>query len=379
MKLHEYQAKQLFAQYGLTVPQGKVAFTPDEAQGVANGLGGPKVVVKAQVHIGGRGKAGGVKVVDVPDAKGAAEKILGMDIKGFTVKKVLVEKGIDIRQEFYLSFTLDRAKRRIILIASAAGGMDIEEVAEKTPEKVIRVWIDPLTGLKDYHVREVLQAFDPAQHAEVAQLVKTLYRIYLDKDLGLIEINPLVLTGEGKLICADGKVDIDDNAMFRHPELEEWRDLSEENPLEVKAKEAGLSFVQLEGDIGCVVNGAGLAMATMDTVKYFGGQPANFLDIGGSSNPDKVVKAMEILMANPGVKAILFNIFGGITRCDDVARGLVTALGEMQVSVPIVIRLTGTNEEEARNILQANGLSAYTSMTDAVKAVIEASKQPVGA
>jgi succinyl-CoA synthetase beta subunit len=374
MKLHEYQAKELFDRYGIAVPKGIMVTSSADAEAAAAKAGTSKVVVKAQVHVGGRGKAGGVKVVDKANVKAMADQILGMDIKGLTVNKVLIDPAIDIKEEYYASFTLDRAAKRHVLIISAAGGVDIEEVAEKTPEKVVRLHIDPLLGLKPFDLRYAVKAagFPAEMHAETIDILTKLYKLYVECDCNLAEINPLVRTGDGKVLAADAKVDIDDNADFRHPDFEAYRDLAEENPNELKAKAAGLSYIQLEGDIGCVVNGAGLAMATMDMVKHFGGQPANFLDIGGSSNPQKVTTAMEILQSIPELKAILFNIFGGITRCDDVAKGLVTALKASPSRVPIVIRLTGTNEAEGRKILEENGLVARSIMAEAVQEAIKA-------
>jgi succinyl-CoA synthetase beta subunit len=374
MKLHEYQAKELFDRYGITVPKGVMITSAADAEAAAAKVGTAKVVVKSQVLVGGRGKAGGVKVVDAANVKAMAEQILGMDIKGLTVKKVLIDPAIDIKEEYYASFTLDRSAKRHVLIISAAGGVDIEEVAEKTPEKVIRLHIDPLIGLKAFDLRYAVKAagFPTEMHAATIDILTKLYKLYVECDCNLAEINPLVRTGAGEVIAADAKVDIDDNADFRHPDFEAYRDLDEENPNELKAKAAGLSYIQLEGDIGCVVNGAGLAMATMDMVKHFGGQPANFLDIGGSSNPQKVTTAMEILQSIPELKAILFNIFGGITRCDDVAKGLVTALQASPSRVPIVIRLTGTNEAEGRKILEDAGMVARSIMAEAVQEAIKA-------
>lgn len=380
MKLHEYQGKELFDRYGIPVPKGTMITSADDAAAAAAKAGTAKVVVKAQVHVGGRGKAGGVKVVDAANVKDMANQILGMDIKGLTVEKILIDPAIDIKEEYYASFTLDRSAKRHVLIISAAGGVDIEEVAEKTPEKVIRLHIDPLVGLKPYDLRYAVKAagFPAEMHKETIDILAKLYKLYVAEDCNLAEINPLVRTGDGRILAADAKVDIDDNGMFRHADLEAYRDLAEENPNEVKATAAGLSYVQLEGNIGCVVNGAGLAMATMDMVKYFGGEPANFLDIGGSSNPQKVTTAMEILQAQPDLKAILFNIFGGITRCDDVANGLVTALKASPSRVPIVIRLTGTNEDAGRKILEDNGLTARSIMAEAVQEAIKAAGgQPV--
>lgn len=371
MKLHEYQGAELFAKYGIPTGSGFVASTIEE---VEKGLGdlGDLIVVKAQVHVGGRGKAGGVKVVKKPEALETAKKILGMDIKGLTVKKVLVKTAIDIEKEYYLSVIQDRGNRGITFMSSAMGGVDIEEVAEKHPEAIIKVTVDPSVGLQDHHVRQIVfgTGFPVALRPQAFDMIKKLFKCFMENDCTLAEINPLVVTPQGELIAADAKVDMDDNAEFRHPEWEAMKDLTAQDMLEEEAKKSGLSYVELEGDIGCVVNGAGLAMATMDVVKYNGGKPANFLDIGGSSNPDKVVSAMKILMSKP-LKGILFNIFGGITRCDDVAKGLLTAFERMKIDIPVVIRLTGTNEEIARDMLSKAGYKVGSSMDDAVKEIVE--------
>ncbi|MBC7545542.1 MAG: ADP-forming succinate--CoA ligase subunit beta [Candidatus Sericytochromatia bacterium] len=379
MKLHEYQAKQLFGRFGIPVPVGVMITTAAGAPAAAAKIGTAKVVVKAQVLVGGRGKAGGVKLAAPDQVEAVASQILGMDIKGLTVKKVLIDPAIDIKEEYYVSFTLDRASKRHVLIASAAGGVDIEEVHATTPEKIAQYIIDPLVGLRDYHIRQVLKdgGFPAAIHGQTASIIKQLYLLFLSCDCNLAEINPLVVTGAGDVIAADAKIDIDENALFRQSELAAMADPDEETPNEAKAKAAGLTFIELDGSIGCVVNGAGLAMATMDMVNHFGGKAANFLDIGGSSNPQKVTAAMEVLVANPEIKSILFNIFGGITRCDDVARGLVTALKQAPTTLPLVIRLTGTNEAEGREILKEAGLTAVSSMVDAVKEAIRSAGEPV--
>lgn len=370
MKLHEYQGKELFEKAGIPVAKGQVVETIEELEKIKNNFGN-LVVLKAQVHVGGRGKAGGVKLVAPDMVVETGSKILGMDIKGLTVKKLLVAEAVDIKKEFYLGVIQDRASRGITFMASAMGGVDIEEVAVTHPDKIIKVTIDPSIGLRDFHIREIVfgAEFPPELRGQASDFVRKLYKVFIDNDCTLAEINPLAITADGQLIAADAKIDMDDNADFRHPEWEEMRDLTDADRLEQDAKKSGLSYVELDGDIGCVVNGAGLAMATMDVIKYNGGKPANFLDIGGSSNPDKVVAAMNILMAKP-LKAILFNIFGGITRCDDVAKGLLTAFSKLENLPPVVMRLTGTNEEIARKMLEDAGYKVGTSMDEAIKEVV---------
>lgn len=371
MKLHEYQGKELFEKAGIPVSPGTVVTTLEELEKVKDQFG-DLVVLKAQVHVGGRGKAGGVKLAKPEEVMEVGGKILGMNIKGLTVKKLLVQKAIDIKKEFYLGVIQDRASRGVTFMASSMGGVDIEEVAVTHPDKIVKVTVDPTIGLQDFHVRNILFGAEiPAElRVQATDFVKKLYKVFVDNDCTLAEINPLAVDETGKLIAADAKIDMDDNADFRHPEWEAMQDLEGADKLELDAKKSGLSYVELEGDIGCVVNGAGLAMATMDAVKYNGGKPANFLDIGGSSNPDKVVTAMNILMAKP-LKAILFNIFGGITRCDDVAKGLLTAFERLQNIPPVVIRLTGTNEDIAREMLEKAGYSVGTSMDEAVKEAVK--------
>jgi succinyl-CoA synthetase beta subunit len=377
MKLHEFQAKEVFAKYGLRIPQGIPAFSVAEVKDAVQrlSLANPaleKVVLKSQVHVGGRGKAGGIKVVSLADAESVSEKLFGMDIKGLTVHKLLVEEAINIAQEYYVGLTLDRTERKTILMASSMGGVDIEEVAVTHPEAIIKIWIDPNIGLTEFQVKQVI--YGANLPAESASFIKALYEIYTKNDCSIAEINPLIVTADGQVIAGDAKIDIDDNALFRHSDLMAYQDPAEVDPNELEAKAAGLTYIELDGDIGCVVNGAGLAMATMDAVKYGGGQPANFLDIGGSSNPAKVTAAMKILK-NKQVKGILFNIFGGITRCDDVAKGIITALDSLgDIGIPIVIRLTGTNEELAREILTERGIKAGSSMGDAVKEIINLTK-----
>ncbi|MBC7474075.1 MAG: ADP-forming succinate--CoA ligase subunit beta [Candidatus Sericytochromatia bacterium] len=370
MKLHEYQGSELFSQAGIPTGAGHVVTTIEEVEKLKDSLG-DLLVIKAQVHVGGRGKAGGVKLAKPENAVEVASKILGMDIKGLTVKKILVKEAIDIDKEYYLGVIQDRANRGVTFMASVMGGVDIEEVAVTHPDKIIKVTIDPSLGLQEFQVREIVfgAEFPVELRTQASDFVRKLYKVFMENDCTLAEINPLVVTKNGQLIAADAKVETDDNADFRHPEWEDMRDLDGSDKLELDAKKAGLSYVELDGDIGCVVNGAGLAMATMDVIKYNGGKPANFLDIGGSSNPDKVVTAMNILMAKP-LKAILFNIFGGITRCDDVARGLITAFEKIKVDIPVVIRLTGTNEEVARDLLEKAGYKVGSSMDEAIKEVV---------
>ncbi len=373
MKVHEYQAKQIFADHGIPVPPGEIATTNVEAADIATRFNHP-VMVKAQVLVGGRGKAGGVKYAENPEAaRVLATKILGMDIKGETVRKVLITSAVDILSESYVGIILDRAKQQPVIMVSAAGGVDIEEVAAKTPQKIHKLHVDPVRGLKMYQARNLAYRLfhDIGQVRQTADIIMKLYDVFWKCDASLVEINPLVSTTGGDVLAIDAKLNIDDNGLYRQPKIAAMRDLDAENPAEVKAREADLSFVKLEGNIGCIVNGAGLAMATMDLVKRYGGDPANFLDIGGSSNPQKVVTAMEIILADPNVRSILINIFGGITRCDDVAQGIVTAFGQLQPSVPVVVRLTGTNEKEAQKILSSVKLPSADTLDDAVRMAIE--------
>ena len=374
MKIHEYQAKALFREAGIPVPEGKVATSPEEARSIAEAFG-TVVAVKAQVHTGGRGKAGGVKIAKTPDeAARHAGNILGMEIKGSTVRKVLVERGSDIAREAYLAITMDRSSKAILLIASAAGGIDIEEVAAKTPEKILKRTTTTGT-FSEAELAPVAQALfdDPGAAAQIVEITGKLLGLYLKADASLAEINPLVLTGSGNVVALDGKVTVDDNALFRQPALEALRDFDEEVPQEIEAREKGLSFVQLDGDIGCMVNGAGLAMATMDMIQIYGGKPANFLDVGGSSNPEKVVAAFKIILSNPSIKAVLINIFGGITRCDDIARGILESFQRISIAVPVVVRLTGTNAGEGLALLKGSSLIPASTFAEAVVKVIEAS------
>jgi succinyl-CoA synthetase beta subunit len=375
MKLHEYQSKQFFAKFGIPIPKGRVASSADEARAITEELGS-RVVVKAQVLVGGRGKAGGIRLAKTPqDAQEVATQILAMEIKGLPVRKVLVDEASNIKQEIYLGITNDRAERKPVMMASAAGGVDIEEVARTTPEKIIKIHIDPLLGLKDYQARDIAGGIDlPREHWRAfGQIAVGLWRAYSDSDATLAEINPLVITSDNRLLALDGKMVLDDNALFRHPDLAEMRDLDAEVDSEIEARKYGLSFIKLDGNIGCMVNGAGLAMTTMDIIKLFGGEPANFLDIGGGAGADKVAAALRIILSDPNVKAILFNIFGGITRCDEVALGIVAALNDVNTKVPMVVRLVGTNAEEGRQILaDANMITADTLADAARKAVAAA-------
>jgi succinyl-CoA synthetase beta subunit len=373
VNIHEYQAKDILRKEGVPIPPGEVASTPDEVEAIAKKYGGT-VVVKAQVHAGGRGKAGGVKLAKTAaEAKEIGSKILGMQIKGLPVLKVLVTPAADIASEAYVGIILDRASKKPVFMVSPAGGIDIEEVAAKTPEKILKLPVDTRYGLEPFQASRLgFFLYDDVKKVRaVAKIMQQLYAAFMKSGCSLAEINPLVTTPAGDVVALDAKMVLDDNEFDRHPELAALRDESAEAPSEVLARNASLTFIKLDGNVGCVVNGAGLAMATMDLVKYYGGEPANFLDIGGSSNPEKVVNALKIITADPNVKAILFNIFGGITRTDDVANGIVTATKQNPLKVPIVIRLTGTNEEIAMKILQENGFSASSDMDEAVKKAVE--------
>ncbi len=374
MKLHEYQSKQIFGKYGVPVPKGHVAATAMEARQIAEELGG-RVVVKSQVLVGGRGKAGGIRLAKNPkEAEEVAAAILGMEIKGLPVRKVLVDPAANIEQEIYLGITNDRAARRPVFMASAAGGVDIEEVARTSPEKIIKVHIDPLLGLRDYQARDIALGIDlPKEHwKQFGEICHGLYRAYMDCDATLAEINPLVILKENTLMALDGKMLLDDNALFRHPDLAEMRDVDEEAAAETEARKYDLSFIKLDGSIGCMVNGAGLAMTTMDIVKLFGGDPANFLDIGGGAGAEKVAAAMRIILSDKNVKAILFNIFGGITRCDEVAKGILVALKEVKPTIPMVVRLVGTNAEEGRKLLADAKMITAETLADAAKKAVAA-------
>jgi len=376
MKLHEYQSKQIFAKYGIPIPKGRVAATATEAKQIAEELGG-RVVVKSQVLVGGRGKAGGIRLAKTAkEAEEVANQILRMEIKGLPVRKVLVDQAANIDQEIYLGITNDRAARRPVFMASAAGGVEIEEVARTNPEKIIKVHIDPLLGLRDYQARDIAIGIDlPKDYwKSFGEICRGLWRVYVECDATLVEINPLVILKEKTLLALDGKMLLDDNALFRHPDLAEMRDVDEEAPAETEARKYGLSFIKLDGNIGCMVNGAGLAMTTMDIVKLFGGDPANFLDIGGGAGADKVAAALRIILSDKNVKAILFNVFGGITRCDEVARGILSALDEVKPTIPMVVRLVGTNAEEGRKLLADAHMITAETLADAAKKSVAAAK-----
>jgi succinyl-CoA synthetase beta subunit len=376
MKLHEYQSKQIFARYGIPIPKGRVAATAEEAKNIAEELGS-RVVIKSQVLVGGRGKAGGIRLAKNPEeAEEVAAQILAMEIKGLPVRKVLVDEAAQIEKEIYLGITNDRAARKPVIMASSAGGVEIEEVARKEPEKIVKIHIDPLLGLRDYQARDIAVGIDlPREHWKVfGQIAHGLWKAYIDCDATLAEINPLVITTDNRLLALDGKMVLDDNALFRHPDLADLRDLDVEDPYEIEARKYGLSYIKLDGNIGCMVNGAGLAMTTMDIIKLFGGEPANFLDIGGGAGSDKVAAALRIILSDPNVKTVLINIFGGITRCDEVARGIITALSEVKPKVPMVIRLVGTNAEEGRQILANASLITATTLVEAAKKAIMAAQ-----
>lgn len=383
MKIHEYQAKELLKEYGVPIPDGRVASSPDEAVVIFKNLGDYLVVIKAQIHAGGRGKGGGVKLArSHSEVHSIAGEIIGMDLvthqtgpEGRQVRKVLVEKGLNIERELYLSIVPDRAIAKIVVMASEAGGMDIEEVAAKTPEKIIRVAINPLQGIQAYHCREVAFGLNltPAVIKPFTAMLKHLYRLFVDKDCSLVEINPLVITSEETVMALDAKINFDDNALFRHPDIAELRDLEEEDPLEVEASKFNLNYINLDGNVGNMVNGAGLAMATMDLIKHAGAEPANFLDVGGGASAEMVENGFRIILSDPNVKGILINIFGGILRCDVLAEGVVTAAQKTNINVPVVVRMEGTNIEEGRRILSESGLqlTTATDLTDAAQKVAE--------
>ena len=377
MKLQEYQAKDILREYGVPVPSGKVCRTAAEARQAAEEMGGV-VVIKAQVLVGGRGKAGGVKVAKSPEeAEKLAGQILGMDIKGLTVEEVLVEPGLDIQTEIYVGIVTDRGARKNAIIVSAAGGVDIEQVAEETPEKITKVWIDPELGLRDFQARQAgFGAGLPAPALKaLPKVLKGLYDAYIANDANLVEINPLVVTGDGRVVAADAKMVIDDNALFRHPQFQAEEDTEIEDPFEAEAKKLGINYVRLGGDVGTIGNGAGLAMANLDEVKHAGGQPANFLDIGGGAKAEAVENSLRLILSDPNVKGVMINIFGGITRADEVAKGVVQAQKNLDIKVPLVVRLTGTNEAEGQAILsQATGIIPASGMAEAAKKIVEAVK-----
>ncbi len=387
MNIHEYQAKELFRKYGVNVPRGQVAFTADEAVKAAEGLGGPVWVVKAQIHAGGRGKGGGVKVVkSVDEVREKAAAMLGMTLvthqtgpAGKEVKRLYVEDGCDIARELYLGMLVDRATSRITVMASTEGGVEIEEVAAKTPEKIIRVAIDPVTGLMPYHAREVAfgLGLEGKQVGAAVKFLTAMYECFTQLDASIVEINPLVVTGGGELIALDAKMNFDDNALYRHPDVAEMRDPDEEDPAELEAGKYDLNYVKLDGEIGCMVNGAGLAMATMDIIKLYGSEPANFLDVGGGATKEKVTAAFKIILSDKAVKGILVNIFGGIMRCDIIAEGVIAAAKEVDLGVPLVVRLEGTNVDLGKKILAESGLPILSAdnLADAAEKVVKAVKE----
>ena len=376
MKLHEVYSKRIFGEYGIPIPPGDLARTASEAEKIAKKIGFP-VVVKSQVLVGGRGKAGGIRVAkNAAEAKQHAQDILDLTIKGLPVRMVLVDQAADIKTEIYLGITNDRAARKPVIMASAAGGVDIEEVARETPEKIIKCHIDPLMGLQSYQSRDLAAGIDlPRDHWRAfGKIAHGLWEAYRNSDATLAEINPLVVTAQGELLAVDGKMVLDDNALFRHADLEELRDLDVDQEAEIQAREHDLSFIKLGGDIGCMVNGAGLAMTTMDIIKLFGGEPANFLDIGGGASAEKVAAALEIILSDTNVKAVLFNIFGGITRCDLVARGILEALEEVKTDVPMVVRLVGTNAVEGRQLLKDAEMETADTLAEAAQKAVAAAK-----
>jgi len=392
MKIHEYQGKEILAQFGVPVPRGYPAFSVREANEAAQKLGGPVWVVKAQIHAGGRGKGGGVKLArSMAEVEKLSTEILGMQLKthqtgpeGQKVRRLLIEEGADIQHEYYVAAVTDRGTQRVAIMASSEGGMDIEEVAHATPEKILKVFVDPATGFTDAQGTELANGIGipAASHAQAIDVFKKLYQCYMDTDCSLAEINPLILEGSvdgkpGNIKALDAKFNFDANALFRHPEIVAYRDLDEEDPAEIEASKFDLAYIQLDGNIGCLVNGAGLAMATMDTIKLFGGEPANFLDVGGGATAEKVTEAFKIMLGNPKVKAILVNIFGGIMRCDTIAEGVIAACKAVNLNVPLVVRMKGTNEDLGKKMLKDSGLPIITaeSMADAAQAVMAALKK----
>lgn len=386
MKIHEYQAKEILRQFAVPTPRGSVCFSADEAENVARKLGGAVWVVKAQIHAGGRGKGGGVKVArSLPEVRGYAEQILGMQLvthqtgaEGQTVRRLLIEEGAQIAHEYYIGMVIDRSKQRVVLMASSEGGMDIEEVAAHSPEKIHKVWIDPVAGLRDAEADAIAHkiGIPDAAIAQARVCLQGLYRAFVEKDAMLAEINPLVLTADQRVIALDAKINFDSNALYRHPEIVAFRDLDEEDPAEVEASRFDLSYISLDGNIGCLVNGAGLAMATMDIIKLYGGSPANFLDVGGGASKEKVTEAFKLMLKNPKLSAILVNIFGGIMKCDVIAEGVVAAAREVHLKVPLIVRLEGTNVDLGKKILAQSGLAiiAASDMADAAQKVVDAAK-----
>ncbi|HVJ43180.1 MAG TPA: ADP-forming succinate--CoA ligase subunit beta [Dongiaceae bacterium] len=387
MNIHEYQAKALLGKFGVAVPQGHVAYSPEEAVDAARKLAGSVWVVKAQIHAGGRGKAGGVKVVkSIDDVRDAAQKMLGMTLvthqtgpQGKLVKRIYVEGGCDIKRELYLGMLVDRATSRITIMASSEGGMEIEEVAAKTPEKIIKVSIDPATGIQPFHARQIAfgLGLEGNQISSAGKFITAMYKAFTELDCSIVEINPLVVTGAGDVLALDAKVNFDDNALFRHKDVEELRDEDEEDPAELEAAKHSLNYIKLDGNIGCMVNGAGLAMATMDIIKLYGGAPANFLDVGGGATKERVTTAFKIILSDPNVEGILVNIFGGIMRCDVIAEGVVAAAREVSLHVPLVVRLEGTNVELGKKILSQSGLPILSAdnLADAAEKVVKAVKE----
>ena len=384
MNIHEYQGKELFRSFGVATPRGFPAFSVDEAVEAAKKLGGKIWVVKAQIHAGGRGKGGGVKLArSIDEVRDLASKMLGMTLvthqtgpQGRVVRRLLIEEGADIRKELYVALVVDRGVQRVVLMASSEGGMDIEEVAAKTPEKIHKCPVDPFAGLNDEDAEDIARKIGvpAALIPQARELFKGLYKCFEEKDCSLVEVNPLIVTGDNRVVALDAKINFDDNALFRHPEIVELRDLDEEDPAEVEASKFDLNYIQLDGDIGCLVNGAGLAMATMDTIKLFGGKPANFLDVGGGASTEKVTEAFKIMLRNPNLKAILINIFGGIMKCDVIAEGVVAAARQVSLKVPLVVRLEGTNVELGKKILADSGLPIISgsNMADAAEKVVKA-------
>ena len=376
MKLHEYQSKLLFSKFEIPVPKGRIASTASDAKQIAEYLAG-SVVIKSQVLVGGRGKAGGIRLVKNPKAaEEIAAEIFAMDIKGLPVRKVLVEEAISIKKEVYLAITNDRQRRMPVLITSSEGGVDIEDVAQKHPERITKVYINPLIGLRDYQARDAAINADLPREImrSFIRVAVGLWQVYTQYDAQLVEINPLVITDDKRIIALDGKVIIDENALFRHPELVEFRDLDVENSNEIEARKYGLSYIQMDGEIGCLVNGAGLAMATMDIIQKFGGKPANFLDIGGGASSEKVTAALRIILGDKNIRAVLINIFGGITRCDEVARGIRSAFGEIKPTVPIVVRLVGTNADEGMQLLASEKIITAETLSDAAQKAVDAAR-----
>ncbi|RAN23512.1 succinyl-CoA synthetase subunit beta [Geobacillus sp. A8] len=383
MNIHEYQAKEILRSYGVSVPNGRVAFTVDEAVEAAKELGTPVCVVKAQIHAGGRGKAGGVKVAkSLEEVRTYASELLGKVLvthqtgpEGKEVKRLLIEEGCDIQKEYYIGLVVDRATSRVVLMGSEEGGTEIEEVAAKTPEKIFKEYIDPAVGLQAFQARRLAFNINIPKHLvnQAVKFMMGLYQVFVDKDCSIAEINPLVVTGDGKVMALDAKLNFDSNALYRHPDILEYRDLDEEDPKEVEASKYDLNYIALDGNIGCMVNGAGLAMATMDIIKYYGGEPANFLDVGGGASEEKVREAFKIILSDPNVKGIFVNIFGGIMKCDVIASGIVAATKQVGLTLPLVVRLEGTNVELGKKILQESGLNiiAAESMADGAQKIVE--------